>query len=131
MRHSHSEVSRIVRLPDRLAKASYYFPLISVCSARLAQRLRLRAELHDTRVGPKWGNSVTHCTRPVRLILRFPGVYDAPVHISEEAANARTAVPFAIIGSAVIVGILGWGTYLCPFVVSFVVSFLLVGLRGS
>ena len=37
------------------------------------------------------------------------GEYDSAVHISEEATNARTAVPFAIIGSIVAAGVLGWG----------------------
>jgi len=37
------------------------------------------------------------------------GAFDSSVHISEEATNARTAVPFAIISSAVVACILGWG----------------------
>lgn len=37
------------------------------------------------------------------------GAYDSPVHISEEATNARTAVPFAIISSVIMAGIVGWG----------------------
>ncbi|EMD30997.1 hypothetical protein CERSUDRAFT_120205 [Gelatoporia subvermispora B] len=35
--------------------------------------------------------------------------FDAPVHISEEASNARTAVPWAIILSSAIAGVIGWG----------------------
>ncbi|KLO14661.1 APC amino acid permease [Schizopora paradoxa] len=35
--------------------------------------------------------------------------FDSTVHISEEAANARTAVPFAIIASTFMAGVLGWG----------------------
>jgi len=35
--------------------------------------------------------------------------FDSAVHISEEAANARTAVPFAIIASTLVAGVLGWG----------------------
>ena len=31
------------------------------------------------------------------------------MHISEESTNARTAVPFAIISSAAIAGLVGWG----------------------
>ncbi|KAI6135074.1 amino acid/polyamine transporter I [Pisolithus croceorrhizus] len=34
--------------------------------------------------------------------------FDAPVHISEEASNAATAVPFAIVCSSVIGILLGW-----------------------
>lgn len=36
------------------------------------------------------------------------GAYDSSVHISEEATNARTAVPFAIITSIGTAAILGW-----------------------
>ncbi|RPD65332.1 APC amino acid permease [Lentinus tigrinus ALCF2SS1-7] len=36
------------------------------------------------------------------------GGFDASVHISEEASNARTAVPWAIISAVGIAGILGW-----------------------
>ena len=36
--------------------------------------------------------------------------YDSCVLISEEATNARTAVPFAIISCVVSGGLLGWGT---------------------
>ncbi|KLO14662.1 amino acid transporter [Schizopora paradoxa] len=42
---------------------------------------------------------------PVWTILAF----DSPLHISEEATNARTAVPFAIICSCFVAGVLGWG----------------------
>lgn len=45
------------------------------------------------------------------LVSFYAGAYDSSVHISEEAANARTAVPFAIISSAAIAGIVGWGQY--------------------
>ncbi|KAH9896732.1 APC amino acid permease [Cubamyces lactineus] len=36
------------------------------------------------------------------------GGFDAPVHISEEASNARTVVPWAIVSSVAIAGLLGW-----------------------
>ncbi|OCH88531.1 amino acid transporter [Obba rivulosa] len=35
--------------------------------------------------------------------------FDAPIHISEEASNARTAVPWAIILSSALAGVIGWG----------------------
>ncbi|KAK7688471.1 hypothetical protein QCA50_008009 [Cerrena zonata] len=35
--------------------------------------------------------------------------FDSSVHISEEASNAATAVPWAIVGAISIAGILGWG----------------------
>ena len=38
------------------------------------------------------------------------GSFDSPVHISEEASNAATAVPWAIILSTSTAGILGIGT---------------------
>lgn len=37
------------------------------------------------------------------------GSFDASVHISEEASNAATAVPWAIVGAISIGGLLGWG----------------------
>ena len=37
------------------------------------------------------------------------GGFDAPVHISEEASNARTVVPWAILSAVGISGVLGWG----------------------
>ncbi|KAI0777534.1 APC amino acid permease [Trametes elegans] len=36
------------------------------------------------------------------------GGFDAPVHISEEASNAQTAVPWAIVGAVWVAGVLGW-----------------------
>ncbi|KAI0324638.1 APC amino acid permease [Cubamyces sp. BRFM 1775] len=36
------------------------------------------------------------------------GGFDAPVHISEEASNARTVVPWAILSAVGISGVLGW-----------------------
>ncbi len=38
-----------------------------------------------------------------------PGGFDTPVHISEEAKNARTAVPFAIMSATTLGCILGFG----------------------
>jgi amino acid transporter len=35
--------------------------------------------------------------------------FDACVHISEEASNAATAVPWAIVNAIGIAGVLGWG----------------------
>ena len=35
--------------------------------------------------------------------------FDCCVHISEEASNAATAVPWAIVTSIAIGGVLGWG----------------------
>ncbi|KAH8114116.1 amino acid transporter [Phellopilus nigrolimitatus] len=37
------------------------------------------------------------------------GAFDSSLHISEEATNSQTAVPFAMIWSAVLAGFLGWG----------------------
>ena len=36
------------------------------------------------------------------------GSFDSAVHISEEASNAATAVPWAIIGAIFVAGVLGW-----------------------
>jgi amino acid transporter len=38
------------------------------------------------------------------------GGFDGPIHISEEVSNARTAVPWAVITSIGIAGVLGWGS---------------------
>lgn len=46
---------------------------------------------------------------PVLKCVHHTGGFDASVHISEEASNARTAVPWAIISAVGIAGILGWG----------------------
>jgi amino acid transporter len=48
-----------------------------------------------------------------------PGSFDSSVHISEEASNAATAVPWAIVNAVGIAGILGVGMLLpskdfCP-----------------
>lgn len=45
----------------------------------------------------------------VRLYLLASGSFDSSVHISEEASNAATAVPWAIVNAVGIAGILGWG----------------------
>ncbi len=37
------------------------------------------------------------------------GSFDSSVHISEEASNAATAVPWAIVNAIGIAGVLGWG----------------------
>ncbi|KAI0684182.1 APC amino acid permease [Cytidiella melzeri] len=37
------------------------------------------------------------------------GGFDGPIHISEEVSNARTAVPWAIVSSVGISGLIGWG----------------------
>jgi hypothetical protein len=37
------------------------------------------------------------------------GSFDGTVHLSEEASNAATAVPWAIVGSIVVSAILGMG----------------------
>ncbi|KAG2135253.1 amino acid/polyamine transporter I [Suillus clintonianus] len=37
------------------------------------------------------------------------GGYDSSVHISEEASNATTAIPWAIVGSIAVSAALGWG----------------------
>lgn len=46
------------------------------------------------------------------MIQLLKGSFDSSVHISEEAANAATAVPWAIVGAISVAGILGWGEHL-------------------
>jgi len=43
------------------------------------------------------------------MIIESSGSFDSSVHISEEASNAATAVPWGIVGAITIAGILGWG----------------------
>lgn len=41
--------------------------------------------------------------------LQLTGGFDSSVHISEEASNASTAVPWAIVNVIAVSGVLGWG----------------------
>jgi amino acid transporter len=43
--------------------------------------------------------------------LFHTGSFDSSVHISEEAANAATAVPWAIVTAIFVAGVLGWGMF--------------------
>lgn len=45
------------------------------------------------------------------MCLFTSGSFDSSVHISEEASNAATAVPWAIVGAISIAGVLGWGAF--------------------
>jgi amino acid transporter len=47
------------------------------------------------------------------------GSFDSSVHISEEASNAATAVPWAIVGAISIAGLLGWGEWYSINIYSF------------
>ena len=47
----------------------------------------------------------------IPLIDRTLGSFDSSVHISEEASNAATAVPWAIVYAIGIAGVLGWGMF--------------------
>ena len=42
-------------------------------------------------------------------MFSISGSFDSSVHISEEASNAATAVPWAIVCAIGIAGVLGWG----------------------
>lgn len=46
------------------------------------------------------------------LYVLTPGGFDSSVHISEEASNARVVVPWAMVSTVSIAGVLGWGTSL-------------------
>lgn len=43
------------------------------------------------------------------------GSFDSSVHISEEASNAATAVPWAIVLAIAVGGVLGWGMFVPLF----------------
>lgn len=47
-----------------------------------------------------------------------PGSFDSSVHISEEASNAATAVPWAIVLAIGIAGVLGTGMHFCVTLIS-------------
>ena len=53
------------------------------------------------------GSGDNNCLQKVIHVI---GSFDSPVHISEEASNAATAVPWAIIWATSTAGILGIGT---------------------
>lgn len=61
-------------------------------------------------LAPLWtiGNPVPILIQHLSII-KSSGAFDASVHISEEASNAATAVPWAIVGATTIAGILGCG----------------------
>ena len=61
-------------------------------------------------LAPLWtiGVSRTQSRALPSLNSNPSGGFDASVHISEEASNARTAVPWAIISAVGIAGLLGW-----------------------
>jgi len=46
------------------------------------------------------------------------GAFDASLHLSEEATNASTAIPYAIISSTVLSLIFGWGGATSVFALS-------------
>jgi hypothetical protein len=50
------------------------------------------------------------------------GGFDSSVHISEEASNAATATPWAIVWSISIAGVLGLGSYFTNFTISALVT---------
>jgi amino acid transporter len=49
------------------------------------------------------------------LTFVIAGAFDSSVHISEEASNAATAVPWAIVMAISIAGVLGWGMSMVVF----------------
>ncbi|EMD30988.1 hypothetical protein CERSUDRAFT_163578 [Gelatoporia subvermispora B] len=55
-----------------------------------------------------WPNGWTFILSFLAPLWTIAG-FDAPVHISEEASNAAVAVPWAIVLSSAVGGILGWG----------------------
>lgn len=66
-------------------------------------------------LAPLW----TICTfinhRSQRAAPHFPfsimvaAGFDSSLHISEEAENARVAVPRGLVGATVVAGVMGWG----------------------
>ena len=103
----------------------FLFPFLSsplICShARKSQctigptvtRLSSASSPH---FGPSVRPTLSHESFPRMLTARnrlcrvsLPGSFDSSVHISEEASNAATAVPYAIVFAIAIAGILGWG----------------------
>ncbi len=66
---------------------------------------------------PSFSASWLRCGLSVRVFVCLEtlkcsinvGSFDSSVHISEEASNAATAVPWAIVFAIFISGVLGWG----------------------
>ena len=82
----------------------------SVDSQRLAQWVRFHPQFPVAPVDDLY----VLFRRPLApLTPTSLGSFDSSVHISEEASNAATAVPWAIVYAIGIAGVLGWGTYLC------------------
>ncbi len=75
-------------------------------SLRLAKWLRIRPQLPRTAMDHRYGLPIVIWRQSMTISA---GGFDAPVHISEEASNARTAVPWAIISGVGAAGVLGWG----------------------
>lgn len=83
-------------------------------SQRLGGWLRICSELHRPFVDHQsaihhWLFSETH--PQLMLDLFFVDGFDASVHVSEEASNARFAVPWALMMAVIASSILGWGKY--------------------
>ena len=86
------------------------FDIYNINSEWLAKWLCLRIELPCAYMDYRYVflallSNLFHAEHGFYLL----GAFDSSVHISEEATNARTAVPFAIVTSTVISCILGWG----------------------
>jgi len=59
---------------------------------------------------PLFGLFVGHFLAGITRNLNVTsGSFDSSVHISEEATNAATVVPWAIVYAIGIAGVLGWG----------------------
>ncbi|TBU42324.1 APC amino acid permease [Dichomitus squalens] len=55
-----------------------------------------------------WPNGFAFVLSFLAPLWTIAGGFDGPVHVSEEASNARTAVPWAIISAVVVSSVLGW-----------------------
>jgi amino acid transporter len=60
-------------------------------------------------LAPLWTICPSHFHRLDPVTEHTAGSFDSSVHISEEASNAATAVPWAIVLAIALAGILGWG----------------------
>jgi len=61
-------------------------------------------------LAPLWTICESFFRRIARDLNVNLGSFDSSVHISEEATNAATVVPWAIVYAIGIAGVLGWGT---------------------
>lgn len=78
-------------------------------SFRLAEWICFHIEFPRARLD-RWSVFDTAIQACTNHLIDAAG-FDTSVHISEEARNAPTAVPFAIMSATILSSVLGWSTF--------------------